>query len=302
MRKCIVTVAAALTVGLIAGCGGDGGTQATSATVSGAVADGYLVGATVFLDKNSNYRLDSGEPSATTDGNGAYTLTVDSVDVGNYPILALAIKDVTVDKDSNLPVPHSYILSLPKESVSGTVSSNFISPMSTQVREMMATGQYTMPQAMDQLRAQLGLPAGVDLMADYMTDPNNANYLAMHSAAQNMAALMGSQMGQVFTDGGTAAGVDVNRYRGMMGMIFSNISSVRGSHPDAQAMTQLRESMMTNLQDIQPGQPFRNMSSSFRGGMMGARGTRGGYQGAGTDAGSLDSGRGGMMGAGGSMM
>ena len=301
MRKCIVTVAAALTVGLIAGCGGGGGTQATSATVSGAVADGYLVGATVFLDKNGNYLLDAGEPSATTDANGAYTLTVDAVDVGNYPILALAIKDVTVDKDSNLAVPHSYILSLPKESVSGTVSSNFISPMSTQVREMMATGQYTMQQAMDQLRAQLGLPAGVNMMADYMTDPSNANYQAMHGAAQNMAALMGSQMGQVFT-GGAAAGVDVNRYRGMMGMIFSNISSVRGSRPDAQAMTQLRDRMMSNLQNIQPGEPFRNMSSSFRGGMMGGRGS-GGYPGAGAgDAGSLNGGRGGMMGAGGSMM
>jgi hypothetical protein len=305
MKRSIATIAAALTVGLIAGCGGGGSSSAAPATLSGAVADGYLAGATVFLDRNGNYLLDAGEPTATTDANGAYTLTVDAADVGNYPIVAIAIKDVTVDKDTNLPVPHSYLLSLPRESVSGTVSSNFISPMSTQIRELMATGNYTMQQAMDEVRRRLGLPAGVSMMADYMSDPNNASYQAMHAAAQNMAGLMGSQMGQVFSSGGTSAAVDVNRYRGMMGMIFGNISSVRASHADAQTMTQLRESMMGGLQQIQTGMPFRNMSSSFRGGMMGSwSGT--GYQGGmGTDAGSMMAsgagtqvGSGGMMGSG----
>lgn len=292
MKKSMVTIAAALTAGLIAGCGGDGGRQTTSATVSGAVADGYLVGATVFLDKNGNYRLEAGEPSATSDANGAYTLTVDAADVGNYPIVALAIQGVTVDKDTNQPVQYSYILSMPREGVSGTVSSNFISPMSTQVREMMATGQYSMQQAMDEVRTRLGLPAGVNVMADYMADPGNANYQAMHSAAQNMAGLMGSQMGQVFTAGGSTGSVDVNRYRGMMGMIFSNMSSVRASHTDSQSMSQLRETMMTNLLNIEPGQSFRNMSSSFRGGMMGGRGNRGGAQG-----GMMGSASGSMMGS-----
>ena len=281
MDKRMVTIAGALAVGLIAGCGGDGSMHATSATVSGAVADGYLVGATVFMDKNGNYRLDAGEPTATTDANGAYTLTVDPADVGAYPIVAIAIKDVTIDKDTNLPVQNSYILSLPRESVSGTVSSNFISPMSTQVRELMATGNYTMQQAMEQVRAQLGLPAGVNMMADYLTDPSNADYQAMHTAAQNMAGLMGSQMAQVMTGSGPDSAVDVNRYRGMMGAIFSNMSSIRSSHPNSQAaMAELRGTMMTELQNIAPGEPFRNMSTSFRGGMMGGR--SGGMMGSGS--------------------
>ena len=270
MKKRMATIAAALTVGLIAGCGGGGSTPATSATVSGAVADGYLVGATVFLDKDGNYRLDAGEPTTTTDANGAYTLIVDPADVGNYPIVAMAIKGVTIDKDSNLPVQNSYILSMPKESVSGTVSSNFISPMSTQIRELMATDKYTMQQAMDQLRAQLGLPVGVNMMADYMTYPNDANYRDMHIAAQNMASLMGSQMTQVLSTSGSTTTVDVNRYRGMMGTIFSNMSSIRGSNSNSQsAMSNLMGTMMADLQNMTPGQPFRNMSTSFRGGMMG---------------------------------
>jgi len=293
----VVTIAAAITAGLIAGCGSGGstsGTPATSATVSGAVADGYLVGATVFLDKNGNYRLDTGEPSTTTDANGAYTLTVDPADVGKYPIVAMAVKGVTIDKDTNLPVQGSYILSMPQDSVSGTVSGNFISPMSTQIRELMATGKYTMQQAMDLMSTKIGLPAGTDMLANYMANPNSANNQAMHTAAQNMASLMGSQMGQVFTGSGSTTTVDVNRYRGMMGTIFSNMSSIRGSGINSQsAMTTLMGNMTANLPSITAGQPYRNMSASFRGGMMGG--------GAGTTSG------GGMMGSttgtsGGSMM
>jgi len=272
MKKHIVTIAAAITItaGLTAGCGGGGSTSATSATVSGAVADGYLVGATVFLDKNGNYQLEAGEPSTTTDANGSYTLTVDPADVGNYPIVALAVKGVTIDKDTNQPVQSSYILSMPRDSVSGTVSSNFISPMSTQIRELMATGKYNMQQAMDLMSSKLGLPAGTNMLANYLANPNSANNQAMHNAAQNMASLMGSQMGQVLTNSGSTTTVDVNRYRGMMGTIFSNMSSLRGTGTSTQSnMTTLMGTMATSLPGIPAGQSYRNMSTAFRGGMMG---------------------------------
>jgi hypothetical protein len=276
MKKHIVTIAAAITItaGLIAGCGGGGSTSATpaaSASVSGAVADGYLAGATVFLDKNGNYQLDAGEPSTTTDANGAYTLTVDPADVGKYPIVAMAVKGVTIDKDTNQPVQSSYILSMPQDSVSGTVSSNFISPMSTQIRELMATGKYTMQQAMDLMSTKLGLPAGTNMLANYMANPNSANNQAMHTAAQNMASLMGSQMGQVLSTSGSTTTVDVNRYRGMMGTIFSNMSSLRGSGTTTQStMSNLMGTMSANLPSIPAAQPYRNMSTAFRGGMMGS--------------------------------
>ena len=102
MRKLILVVGL-LAIGIIAGCG-NSGTNTPITSISGKVADGYLVGATVFLDKNSNYQLDSGEPSATTDLNGGYTLMVDPADVGKYPIVAIAIKGVTVDKDTGTAV------------------------------------------------------------------------------------------------------------------------------------------------------------------------------------------------------
>ena len=271
MKIYTLTAAALITVGLIAGCGGGGGTTpaASTALVSGKVADGYLVGAAVFLDKNGNYQLDAGEPSATTDANGNYTLTVDPADVGKYPIVAMVTKGQTIDKDTGMAVTSSYVLSMPATAISGTVSSNFISPMTTQLREMMETGKYaTMQQAMTDLAAKLKMPAGTNMLQDYML----ANNTAMHTAAQNMASLMGSQMTLVMGTSGTTTTVDVNRYRGMMGTIFSNMSSIKGSNSQS-AMTTLMSMMTTTLGNMPmtgAGQPYTNMSSAFRGGMMGS--------------------------------
>ena len=287
MKTQILAVLAIISAGIIAGCGSSGTSTPTTYTtpsttsISGKVADGYLVGATVFMDKNGNYQLDAGEPSATTDQNGAYTLkNVDPADVGTYPIVAMAIKGQTIDKDTGTTVTSSYVLSMPAAAVFGTVSSNFISPMSSELREMMETRTYTMQQAMDQLRTQLGLAAGTDMLTDYMANLNNANYQAMHTAAQNMATLMGGQMAQVMTTNGSTTTVDVNRYRSMMGTIFSNMSSIKGSNAQT-AMTNLMTTMTSGLTNIPSGQPFRNMSTAFRGGMMG------GTTGAGTGGGMM---------------
>lgn len=275
MKKQILAAVVIISAGILAGCGGSSGMNSSPisrTSISGKVADGYLVGATVFMDKNGNYQLDAGEPSATTDATGAYTLmNVDSGDVGNYPIVALAIKNITKDLDTNSFLNMSYVLSMPATAVSGTVSSNFISPMSSQLREMMETGTYTsMQEAMSSLSTSLGLSAGTNMLSDYVAAGNTT----MHTAAQNMANLMGSQMDQVLATSGSATTVEVNRYRGMMGTIFSNISSVKGSGSNSQtAILNLSETMMTNLTNITPGQAFRNMSTYYRGGMMGSGGT-----------------------------
>ncbi len=264
--RLLFSVAGLLAIGIIAACGSS---NSPTSSLSGKVADGYLVGATVFLDMNGNYQLDPGEPFATTDQNGGYSLMVARTDVGKYPIVALATKGETIDLDTGTAVQSSYVLSMPAFATSGMVNSNFISPMSSQLRELMETGTYdSMQQAMSELRVKLGMPVGTDLMADYMA----ANNTAMHTAARNMASLMGSQMSQVLGTTGPKTTVDVNRYRGMMGAIFSDISSVKG--PNAQpGMSSLMNTMMTNLPGIAPDRPFRNMSAAFRGRMMSQSGT-----------------------------
>ncbi|TSK07920.1 MAG: hypothetical protein FPO08_01000 [Geobacter sp.] len=263
MKKRFIGVAAVVAAGMLAGCGGGGSSTTDTAKVTGKVADGYLQYATVFMDKNGNYILDAGEPSAQTDENGAYTLTVDPADVGKYPIVAMAVQGVTIDKDTGSTVTKSYLMSMPKESVSGTVSSNFISPLTTQVREMLETGNYTMDQAMTQLRDRLHLDSGYSVMGDYIAGQNQT----MHSTAQNMATIMGGQMDQVFTTSGMTTTVNVNRYRGMMGAMFSNMSSVRAANTNTD-MTQLMNQMTSTLDTISIAQPFHNMSSYYRQGMM----------------------------------
>lgn len=239
---------------IMSGCGGGG---SAPAEISGKVIDGYLVNATVFLDKNGNYHLDEGEPSAITDQNGDYTLRVDPSDVGKYPIVVLAIKGQTLDNDTGLALQNSYVLSLPATAVNETVGSNFVTPMSTHVRELLETGKYSsMQQAEDHLRTQLGLPQGTDVMGDYVLSQNSL----MHTAAQNVAKLMGRQASWLFSS--STANIDVNRYRAMIGTIFGNLPTVK--HATTHELSALTSTISSNLTGIQPGLAFRNMSASFR--------------------------------------
>lgn len=278
VKAWLLCAVVATLIAMMPGCGsngdsatvagvGTGGTGST-ASITGKVADGYLGGATVFLDKNGNYQPDAGEPSATTDGNGAYSLTIALADVGRYPIVALVTKGVTMDKDTNLPVENSYVLSMSKDNVSTMADTNFISPITSQLRELMETGLYaTMQQAMDALRAKMGLAAGTDMTSDYIAGNNTG----MHASAQNIATVMGNQMGQVFITSSSSTTLDVTRYRGMMGLIFSHMPAVMGANTPTE-MANLNTTMTTMLSGMPsmgPGQTFQNMSTAFRGSMGG---------------------------------
>lgn len=271
MNKQIIILAAALSLGILAGCGGGGSsTPKTSTSVSGAVADGYLAGATVFMDKNSNYQLDAGEPTAMTDANGAYTLIIDSADMGKYPIVAMAIKGQTIDKDTNQPVANSFMLSMPATAMSGTVSSNFISPMSTLIREKMAANpSMTLNEVLTQLRNQMNLPFGMNMMADYVagsqSGANMAQYQAMHATAQQMAGLMAGQSPLVMN----GSGANQNRYRSMMASINSNMPAIAANVMNGQGMNSMfMTNMMSQMQTQLGGMPinggFTNYSGMFR--------------------------------------
>ena len=61
-------------------CNGEGGNSTKSVVVEGyrdiigIAVDGYVSGASIFIDQNNNFVLDSGEDSTTTDNSGAYTI------------------------------------------------------------------------------------------------------------------------------------------------------------------------------------------------------------------------------------
>lgn len=262
MKK-VMTAVLISTAVAIAGCGGGGG-GGTASTISGAVADGYLSGAEVFLDKNGNYQWDAIEPRAITDANGAYSMTVATADAAMYPIVVRAIAGTTIDKDTNTVVPNSYIMSTPAG------STGFISPMTTLVREKMAVNPaMTLTDAMTQLRNQMNLPSGVNVMADYMANsqsgPNAAQYQTMHLIAQQMAGLMGGEAALVMS----GSSVNTSRYRNMMGTINSNMPGIaanvmNGLGMNSTFMTTMMTTMQTQLGTISGTGGFMNYSAMFR--------------------------------------
>ena len=96
MKKLKFPVAALATSMFLTACGGGGNAGGNPATgiidlggnpsvdnrpatdntlsLEGVAADGYLVGATICLDLNSNLSCDSGEPSATTGAGGVFSI------------------------------------------------------------------------------------------------------------------------------------------------------------------------------------------------------------------------------------
>lgn len=260
---------ALLALASFTGCGGSGTGTTSPTAVTGVVADGYLQNALVFLDKNKNYQLDNGEPSATTDEHGAYTLTIPESDVGLYPIVALAIKDQTIDNDTGLPVSNTYVLCLPEASVSGIVS-NFISPMSTLLREkLIANPDMTLAEAVTQLRNQLNMPAGMNIMGNYVEGAREGEYRqqyqSMHEVARQMAGLMADQAPLVMNEQRAYS----DRYRSMMGEMNLSLSRIAdnvadGDGTNSTLMNQLRTQMHTRIQGVPVTGGFANYSAMFR--------------------------------------
>jgi len=277
----IISYAAALLIGggVLAACSGSGGNQQTGssakATVAGKVADGYLANAVVFLDKNNNYQLDAGEPNSVTDAGGAFTLSIDSADAGKYPIVVLAIKDQTVDLDTNTAVTSTYVLSMHAVSVtpatSGTVSgtvSNFISPISTLIRETLeANPGMTLSDAITQVRSQLNLPSDIKVQGDYvfgsMSGARKSDYDRMHRTAQAMAGLMEDQSAVVMV--GKAP--QIGRYREMVGQIGNNLPQITDTidqgGDSSSAMAEVRAALHNSIIGMPSAAPFRNISSLF---------------------------------------
>ncbi|MFA5172776.1 MAG: hypothetical protein WC426_14530 [Sulfuriferula sp.] len=179
---------------LIAGCGGGSSTPAAnngSATValSGIVADGYLSGAKVCLDTNSNGVCDSGEPSSTTGTNGDYTISgITSGQQSLHPVVA-EVPSTAVDKDTGVAVGQAFTLAAP-------AGASFVSPLSTLVNEKVLAGA-TAASAVASVGQALGIPAasGVSVSDNYVslkgsaTDQTNG-YFRAHEAAKTIVAVL----------------------------------------------------------------------------------------------------------------
>lgn len=112
MKKSILSLV--ITSAILSGCGGSGGDSSATASLKGVAIDGYITGATAFLDLNFNGKHDAGEPSAITGENGAYDLGLKGSDANcvDYAPVIIDVPVGAVDSDHG-DVTEAYQLSFP---------------------------------------------------------------------------------------------------------------------------------------------------------------------------------------------
>lgn len=188
---------------LCVGCGGSSSnsTDPSGATVSGVVADGYLSGARIFLDLNNNRNWDTGEPYATSNADGSYSISDITVeDYNSYPVVA-EVTVTTTDQDTGKPVSHPYTL------VSPAGHPEFISPLTTMVQVSYESNPgITLEEAHAAVKKMLSMEEAteVDLFSDYVeekwnADASAADYAKLHNIAQLIARIMGANISALET-------------------------------------------------------------------------------------------------------
>lgn len=174
-----LTIAAAA---MISACGG-GGSSAGPTTLSGAVIDGYIRGATVCLDLNSNNLCDTGEPSTISGDNGAYSLTVPAgADLSGLHILA-NIPTTATDNGATITAPYKMLAPASMPTV--------VSPLTTAVSIEMKTNGLNVANARIAARSDLALPIDYDFLKDHIAKAD----VTAGNVAKVMAAVLANAVG-----------------------------------------------------------------------------------------------------------
>ena len=170
---------------MLTSCGGGGSTSnpddPITSNISGQASDGYLSGATVFLDINNNRVYDNNEPSTTTDSNGNYSLTYDDSLEGN-------IVAVTGGTDTATGKAFNAILEAP---LYGEVVN--INPISNLVAKKVLIGKEDVASARAAIAQSLGLDAddvAKDPISEQAKNGNNsiiAAALAVQKTIEDLA-------------------------------------------------------------------------------------------------------------------
>jgi len=244
---------AAVVAFVLAGCSKDnpdptptpvGPTPTPSVSMTGVVVDGYLQGATAFLDLNRNGVLDAGEPSALTDANGNYALSVTPAQAASGASVVVEVPATAVDKDTGLAVGKRFVMSAPADSHA------VISPMTTMVKEQMdLNAALTVTEAEENVKSLIGLGGTtVSLLNDYVAssqdaaNPDKAKYDRVHSIARVSAAAVKNNLPAIETAAaGTGAtlediiGVIVDKILAELSNIALQVDSVpqQTFNPDA---------------------------------------------------------------------
>ncbi len=139
-------------------------------TLDGVVADGYVAGATLFVDVNGNGVRDSGEAWTTTDADGNFTLNVNKAGA----IVAVG----GVNKDTGLA--NQMVMRSP-------YNASVVNPLTTLIAAVMAASSVSATAAEAQVKSALGLNTSLDLFSTDLLAPGGG---AGALDAQKAAALI----------------------------------------------------------------------------------------------------------------
>ena len=176
---------------MLTGCGGGGGDNNSSTpvttppttikltTLSGVVADGYIQGAIVCLDKNANLLCDTSEIQTTTNNKGEYTLkNVNSDDATTFPVIALIPIGAIDQDDPTHAISQPYTLTTP------IGKHAFISPITSLIKEYRDDNALSTEEASQVIASLLAAPNSHILFSNYAVSSNTREQKRLHNVAR----------------------------------------------------------------------------------------------------------------------
>lgn len=220
---------------VLAACGGGGGggdsPPASTRTLSGAVVDGAIEGATVCLDLNNSLGCDSGEPRALTKADGSYALDVSTLTAAQIKNAHVFVSVPSTAKDAddggktlaeagkaafNLLAPAESAVSSTGQ-VSGSV---LVSPLTTLVSHEMLLDGKSVETAKGLVKTQLGLASNADLNQNFVGKADAANQ-DLAKKAQFLAATLG-EVGKTVNAEAASATTDKEKLLATLGHLKTN--------------------------------------------------------------------------------
>ena len=176
---------------MLTGCGGGGDDNNSSTpvttppttikltTLSGVVADGYIQGAIVCLDKNANLLCDTSEIQTTTNNKGEYTLkNVNSDDATTFPVIALIPIGAIDQDDPTHAISQPYTLTTP------IGKHAFISPITSLIKEYRDDNALSTEEASQVIASLLAAPNSHILFSNYAVSSNTREQKRLHNVAR----------------------------------------------------------------------------------------------------------------------